>query len=45
MGREDRRYNLDIMILAVLHQRELCMINAIKVKILGYISTRTLSFD
>lgn len=45
MGTEDRRYNLDVMMLAVLHQRELCMINAIKVKILGYISTRTLSFD
>lgn len=35
LGIEGRRYNLDVMMLAVLHQRELCMIHAIKVKTLA----------
>lgn len=35
MGIEDRSYNLDVMMLAVLHERGLYIINAIKVKALG----------
>lgn len=45
MGIEGRRYNLDVMMLAVLYQRELCVINASKVATLSYTSPRILNLE
>lgn len=45
MGIEGRRYNLDVMMLAVLYQRELCVINASKVATLSYPSPRILNLE